>query len=167
MSCYNANYGDSTPLSGHTSGVIHPCVTPPPGDRKREVGGAEKNDTLFTGPPPIPSRTGYDTEGGGGGHNYSNVKWMGNLIRTVCVFKKLISFVNGTFCPLFRTSKKNCVGRESNPGQLLKRQFCSPLYHRRFILKVSILTKFVYDNLPCKMHSTLFPVPIQKNRCKY
>ena len=25
----------------------------------------------------------------------------------------------------------NCVGRESNPGQLLGRQLCSPLYHRR------------------------------------
>ena len=27
--------------------------------------------------------------------------------------------------------KKSCVGRESNPGQLLGRQLCSPLYHRR------------------------------------
>ena len=27
--------------------------------------------------------------------------------------------------------KQNCVGRESNPGQLLGRQLCSPLYHRR------------------------------------
>ena len=24
-----------------------------------------------------------------------------------------------------------CVGRESNPGQLLGRQLCSPLYHQR------------------------------------
>ena len=28
-------------------------------------------------------------------------------------------------------SKIHCVGRESNPGQLLGRQLCSPLYHRR------------------------------------
>ena len=27
--------------------------------------------------------------------------------------------------------KVRCVGRESNPGQLLGRQLCSPLYHRR------------------------------------
>src|SRR4029434_7468240 len=25
-----------------------------------------------------------------------------------------------------------CVGRESNPGQLLGRQLCSPLYHQRY-----------------------------------
>ena len=33
--------------------------------------------------------------------------------------------------------KKNniCVGRESNPGQLLGRQLCSPLYHQRFHIK--------------------------------
>ena len=29
------------------------------------------------------------------------------------------------------TKGKICVGRESNPGQLLGRQLCSPLYHRR------------------------------------
>jgi hypothetical protein len=29
---------------------------------------------------------------------------------------------------------KKCVGRESNPGQLLGRQLCSPLYHRRLLL---------------------------------
>ena len=28
-------------------------------------------------------------------------------------------------------SQKRCVGRESNPGQLLGRQLCSPLYHQR------------------------------------
>ena len=27
--------------------------------------------------------------------------------------------------------KQHCVGRESNPGQLLGRQLCSPLYNRR------------------------------------
>ena len=31
--------------------------------------------------------------------------------------------------------KKDCVGRESNPGQLLGRQLCSPLYHRRFCVE--------------------------------
>ena len=29
----------------------------------------------------------------------------------------------------------NCVGRESNPGQLLGRQLCSPLYHQRTVLQ--------------------------------
>ena len=29
------------------------------------------------------------------------------------------------------SKKKNCVGRESNPDQLLGRQLCWPLYHRR------------------------------------
>ena len=27
-----------------------------------------------------------------------------------------------------------CVGRESNPGQLLGRQLCSPLYHQRALV---------------------------------
>ena len=31
----------------------------------------------------------------------------------------------------FRGKKDLCVGRESNPGQLLGRQLCLPLYHRR------------------------------------
>lgn len=31
---------------------------------------------------------------------------------------------------------KGCVGRESNPGQLLGRQLCSPLYHQRHTLGV-------------------------------
>ena len=30
-------------------------------------------------------------------------------------------------------SKKKCVGRESNPDQLLGRQLCWPLYHRRLL----------------------------------
>ena len=30
--------------------------------------------------------------------------------------------------------KRTCVGRESNPGQLLGRQLCSPLYHRRWVM---------------------------------
>ena len=38
------------------------------------------------------------------------------------------------FSKLFPQSNKKsyCVGRESNSGQLLGRQLCSPLYHRRF-----------------------------------
>ena len=28
----------------------------------------------------------------------------------------------------------SCDGRESNPGQLLGRQLCSPLYHQRFVI---------------------------------
>ena len=35
-------------------------------------------------------------------------------------------------CFLNQTKENQCVGRESNPGQLLGRQLCSPLYHRRF-----------------------------------
>ena len=30
-----------------------------------------------------------------------------------------------------KDKKVECAGRESNPGQLLGRQLCSPLYHRR------------------------------------
>ena len=33
--------------------------------------------------------------------------------------------------PSVKHKKNECVGRESNPGQLLGRQLCSPLYHRR------------------------------------
>ena len=33
------------------------------------------------------------------------------------------------------TKKLQCVSRESNPGQLLGRQLCSPLYHWRFCMK--------------------------------
>ena len=36
------------------------------------------------------------------------------------------------FGPLCMGKKAfECVGRESNPGQLLGRQLCSPLYHQR------------------------------------
>lgn len=40
---------------------------------------------------------------------------------------------------LGRRQKKSlgCVGRESNPGQLLGRQLCSPLYHQRNHLQPS------------------------------
>ena len=33
-----------------------------------------------------------------------------------------------------RVAKRACVGRESNPDQLLGRQLCSPLYHRRHLV---------------------------------
>ena len=46
------------------------------------------------------------------------------------VFKDVKKSVFFYFCMLGRT-KTICVGRESNPGQLLGRQLCSPLYHRR------------------------------------
>ena len=38
------------------------------------------------------------------------------------------------FCSMgmHEKKKKNCVGRESNPDQLLGRQLCWPLYHRRW-----------------------------------
>ena len=40
--------------------------------------------------------------------------------------------------------KKNvCVGRESNPGQLLGRQLCSPLYHRRHVDVLSDLLSVI------------------------
>ena len=39
------------------------------------------------------------------------------------------------FFPQQNERKISCVGRESNPGQLLGRQLCSPLYHRRFGLE--------------------------------
>ena len=37
-------------------------------------------------------------------------------------------------CYLKDTSEATCDGWESNPGQLLGRQLCSPLYHHRCIL---------------------------------
>ena len=52
-----------------------------------------------------------------------------------------------------------CVGRESNPGQLLGRQLCSPLYHQRYTTRVtsrrrpqarlSILSPTPPPPLPC------------------
>ena len=35
---------------------------------------------------------------------------------------------------LYFTNAKTCDGRESNPGQLLGRQLCSPLYHHRWVM---------------------------------
>jgi hypothetical protein len=43
----------------------------------------------------------------------------------------LSKFGEGTKITI-KEQKYYCVGRESNPGQLLGRQLCSPLYHRRF-----------------------------------
>ena len=44
------------------------------------------------------------------------------------------------FSQLFPQSNKEsyCVGRESNSGQLLGRQLCSPLYHRRFDVGINL-----------------------------
>ena len=44
------------------------------------------------------------------------------------------------FSQLFPQSNKKsyCVGRESNPGQLLGWQLCSPLYHRRFDVEIDV-----------------------------
>ena len=55
------------------------------------------------------------------------------------VKKKLI--ISGfSFHSYFLNQRENdyCVGRESNPGQLLGRQLCSPLYHRRFDVEVKL-----------------------------
>ena len=57
--------------------------------------------------------------------------------------------------------KNNCVGRESNPDQLLGRQLCWPLYHRRLmklhqkikeitIFHISIIGFIWYDYLVSK-----------------
>ena len=49
-------------------------------------------------------------------------------------------------CPRARDLGKTwarCVGRESNPGQLLGRQLCSPLYHQRCD------NPRLWDNLTC------------------
>ena len=43
--------------------------------------------------------------------------------------------------------KWKCVGRESNPGQLLGRQLCSPLYHRRHATRTKISTGILLAEL--------------------
>ena len=51
-----------------------------------------------------------------------------------CRKENLHAHVNLLFFPVvlrILAENKECVGRESNPGQLLGRQLCSPLYHRR------------------------------------
>ena len=51
----------------------------------------------------------------------------------VNIIHYLLLFVRSVNKKVKREEHKNpeCVGRESNPGQLLGRQLCSPLYHRR------------------------------------
>ena len=43
-----------------------------------------------------------------------------------------------------RNQKRDCVGRESNPGQLLGRQLCSPLYHQRLLNQNKGLRVYIY-----------------------
>ena len=43
--------------------------------------------------------------------------------------------------------EKKCVGRESNPGQLLGRQLCSPLYHRRLVVVLTAMWQSLQDQL--------------------
>ena len=47
---------------------------------------------------------------------------------------------------------KNCVGRESNPDQLLGRQLCWPLYHRRI---VSLMEQYIDTQLYYHCNLTL------------
>ena len=57
------------------------------------------------------------------------------------IIQKMSSISGFSFhsCPLNQTKRNNhCVGRESNPGQLLGRQLRSPLYHRRFDVGVTV-----------------------------
>ena len=55
----------------------------------------------------------------------------------VCRFREMTSVATGQATSSTKRfpSKREivCVGRESNPGQLLGRQLCSPLYHRRVV----------------------------------
>ena len=46
------------------------------------------------------------------------------------VFSRFLSDLNGRSREV-KMQKPYCDGRESNPGQLLGRQLCSPLYHHR------------------------------------
>ena len=55
-----------------------------------------------------------------------------------CDFKK--SVFSAFAC--LKKKKHSCVGRESNPGQLLGRQLCSPLYHRREVDDNSLYCHF-------------------------
>ena len=48
-------------------------------------------------------------------------------------FKQFIDNNNNYNFDLKNEKKSQCVSRESNPGQLLGRQLCSPLYHWRLI----------------------------------
>ena len=46
-----------------------------------------------------------------------------NRLRALCRIEQL-----------FNAIERGCDGRESNPGQLLGRQLCSPLYHHRDVV---------------------------------
>ena len=61
--------------------------------------------------------------------------------------KRSISGFGFYSCSLNQTRKDYCVGRESNPGQLLGRQLCSPLYHRRFDLGIELTNVYFLWNL--------------------
>lgn len=52
-----------------------------------------------------------------------------------------------------------CVGRESNPGQLLGRQLCSPLYHQRCTARAAARRR------PRARPSTLLPPPPPPHPC--
>ena len=66
----------------------------------------------------------------------SNVCLFGCLfasqIKTGLKKRSLSQDSDFSVAPSTNDRKIICVGRESNPGQLLGRQLCSPLYHRRF-----------------------------------
>ena len=73
-----------------------------------------------------------------------------NILFLLCLFKKhrgrqfrsFLIFSRFRCLPEEITRTKRCVGRESNPGQLLGRQLCSPLYHRRhtkILISISLL----------------------------
>ena len=62
----------------------------------------------------------------------SQIKKMDNTIKTQHFRNQILKF------PLYNKKEKFCVGRESNPGQLLGRQLCSPLYHRRLNIGLAL-----------------------------
>ena len=51
---------------------------------------------------------------------------------------KIKKMKNAQHLRIQSNKKSYCVGRESNPGQLLGRQLCSPLYHRRFDVGIEL-----------------------------
>ena len=50
-------------------------------------------------------------------------------------------------CSLNKTKECHCVGRESNPGQLLGRQLCSPLYHRRSDIGLQLKKMLIFSEI--------------------
>ncbi len=83
------------------------------------------------------------------------MKWLTSFKFTVCYVKSCIILFKRTCavkvraCYIVKSEntlwKEKCVGRESNPGQLLGRQLCSPLYHRRLFQSCS-LSQFIQIN---------------------